>query len=310
MAVKKHIENRFWNIAKRLSSNQLQRESESNLNLSDNDFFKIDIGKRGHNYFLGYYSKSGMELVLNKYGVYKELAKKGFKNIDLVLDTADPYRHRLTLYDITYNRRRMIVELILKKSVIQVEMPFKSELNGTNYETIAIEWLCMQNPDQPFSKKRPQLPGQNHPGLGLASKTIQLIMISAWRLRMSALLNIPDHYHNAFLYSRIFRYINPKDEGRLIAMIRDTKKYDLATVAWAIQGEAIVDKNTGDPVKWFISQQILPFDERLIKLFESKEYHKAIDNEAALYKFELDMHKYELYKCKRRNNEAKSNTIA
>jgi len=304
MPVKNHIRNRYWNIAKRLSTTQLQRELDSSLDLSDDDFFKVDIGKRGHNYFLGYYSKPGMEFVLKKYGVYKELSKKGFRNIDLVLDTADPYKHRLTLYDIKNNDRRMVVELILKKSIIKVEMPFETEINGTDHETLAIEWLCMQNPGQPFTKKRPQLPGQNYPGLGLASDTVQLIMISAWRLRMSALVNIPDHYHNAFLYSRIFRYIDPRDEGRLMAMIRDMQKFDLSTVAWAIQGGAIIDKNTGDPLKWFISQQILPFDERLIKLFESKEYYNAINDEANLYKFEIDKKKYELYMSKRRNNEA------
>jgi len=304
MAAPKHVSNRYWSIAKRLPTSQLQRESEFSFKMSDEDFFNLDIGKRGHDYYLGFYSRSGIDLVFKKYGVYKQLAKKGFKNIDISMDTSDPYRHRLTLYDTKKQIRRMVVELILKKSMIKIDMPFETELNGTTHETLAIEWLCMQNPEKKFSNKRPRLPGQSYPGLGLASRTVELIMISAWRLRMAALVNIPDHYHNAYLYSRIFRYINPKDEGKLLAMNRDMRKYDLATVAWAIQAEAVIEKNTLKTAQWFVSQQILPFDDRLIHLFESKEYFKAVTRESETHKFVLDMKKFELYKNKRRTDEA------
>ena len=88
-------------------------------------------------------------------------------------------------------------------------MPFDTEYNGKSYETIAIEWMSLQNPYGEFTKDRPQLPGQQKPGLGVASKAVELLIIMAWRLNLSGLLNTPDHYHNAYLYSRIFYYLNP-----------------------------------------------------------------------------------------------------
>lgn len=291
----------YWYIAKRLSTAQLQREPESGLKLSDEDFFNLDIGNRGHDYFLGYYSKSGLDLVFKKYGVYREFAQRGFRNIDFMIDTIDPYRHRLTVYDVSRETRRMLVELILKKSIIKINMPFKTALNGKEFETLAIEWLCMQNPDAPFTGNRPQYPGQNHPGLGMASRAVELLLISAWRLNMAGLVNIPDHYHNAYLYSRIFHYIQPQDEARLRAMARDLKDYDLHTIAWAMMAEAVTDSATGKPVQWFVAKQITPLDEGLKGLFNSRIYRNTIKESCKQFHYELNEEKYNQYISDRRN---------
>jgi len=302
MGVHKIVGSRYWSIAKRLSTAQLQRQAADSLNLSDDDFFNLDIGKRGHDYFLGFYSKAGLELVFRKYGVYKEFSRKGYKNIEFNIDTTDPYRHRLIVHDISVHPKIMLVELVVKKTLIEIHMPFETVLNGKQYETLAIEWLCMQNPKASFSKSRPRLPGQKYPGLGMASRVVELLLISAWRLNMAGLVNIPDHYHNAYLYTKIFHYINPDDEARLRAMMRDMKGLSLETVAWAMVGEAIIDKETGDPVKWFVAKQITPLDNELKALFDSKIYRDTIREQSNKYHYKFDKSKYEYFINKRRNS--------
>ena len=64
----------FW-IAKRLHTEQLQKISDTQFDLSETDMYNLNIGNRGIRLFLGYYSEEGLKLALNKYGVYKKLYK-------------------------------------------------------------------------------------------------------------------------------------------------------------------------------------------------------------------------------------------
>ncbi|MGD9900212.1 MAG: hypothetical protein AB7T22_13905 [Calditrichaceae bacterium] len=286
------IQKKYWQVAKKLTTAQLQKENSNQSFLIEEDFFNIDIGKRGHSFFLGYYSKAGIELALEKYDVKQILREKGFEKLVLNLDTNDPYRHRMTIYDKVQDPDKMLFELILKKERIQIDMPFKTDLNGKTFETIAIEWMCMQNPYKDFTPAKPILPGQRFPGLGMASKAVELLIIISWRLKLAGLVNIPQHFHNAFLYSKVFYYIDPLDQAKLIAMIRDTKNYPLEKVAWAMEYDAVTDLKTGQPAEWFISKQIIPLDSRLKKLFNSRAYRQLVKKEAENYKYKLDIQKY------------------
>ena len=171
-------------------------------------------------------------------------------------------------------------------------MPFEHELNGKKFETLSIEWMAMQNPKKQFSKQRPRLPGQQYPGLGLASKAIELLMILAWRLKLCGLLNSPENYHNAYLYSRIFFYLNPENQARLLALKRDTQKYPLADVAWALEWGLIKDLNSAKPLQWPAGKQIVPLNGELKSLFNSRLYRQYVKEHLKNFRYELDYKKY------------------
>lgn len=44
------------------------------------------------------------------------------------------------------------------------------------YTITVIEWLCMQDPKRSFIEDRPQLPGQEHPGLKIGKKVVNLLL--------------------------------------------------------------------------------------------------------------------------------------
>lgn len=286
------ITKKYWQIAKRLTTAQLQKEDQESGILSESDLFYLDIGKRRRNCFLGYYSLKGLKLVFEKYGVIDDLKKLGFDKIIYDLDTNDPYLHRLTLYNQRQTPHDMLVEIKLKKENITIDMPFQTVLNGKSFETLAIEWMSMQNPYAQFTKKRPQLPGQKHPGLGLASKAVELLMIMCWRLNLAGLINTPDHYHNAFMYSRIFFYLNPLYQAKLLALARDLKRYPLDMIAWAIEWGLVYDQVQNQPLEWFVGKQIVPFNDKLKELFNSKEYKDYVRENMSRFKYRLDKKKY------------------
>jgi len=256
-----------------------------NFYLSDDDFFNINIGKRGDNLFLGYYSLRGLQIIFEKYHIFKKLEKQGFRNIHISINTEDAYKHKLLLKNIEQNREEKLLELVIRRDFCEIKMPFESHLNGERYETIVIEWMKMQNPRKEFPKNRPQLPGQEYPGLGLGSETIELLILASRRLGLKGIINIPDHFHNAFLYSKIFCYENPSDQAKLKAIIRDTKNYTLHEVAWAIENELLIDYATGKAFKWFISKQVFPLERDWAKLYKSRAFLNEINKRADRYKY-------------------------
>lgn len=291
-----NVPKKYWQIAKRLSSAQLQKQSDAGCIISETDLFNINIGKRGHNFFLGYYSLEGIKLAFEKYDVIKKLNEKGFSHLDYELDTSDPYVHRLIVYNKNKSPQNILIELVLKKYSVVIDMPFRTVLNDRCYETIAIEWMCLQNPYGEFKKERPQLPGQQKPGLGVASKAVELLMIMAWRLNLYGLVNTPDHYHNACLYSRIFFYLNPDYQALLMCLMRDLGKFPLDVVAWAIEWGIVYDLETDKSLEWPVGKQIVPLHPDLKKLFNSKEYNNYVKEKMKNYKFNIDIEKYKKIK--------------
>ena len=291
----------YWQIAKRLSTAQLQIDTYEDAYFTDQDLFNPDSNRRGHNFFLGYYSHKGLKLIIQKYGILEVLEKKGFKDVNYIIDTDDPYVHKLMFY----HKKNMIIEAVLKRETLSLDIPDCTKLHGKRISILSIEWLSMQNPYGEFTIKRPQLPAQQHPGLGLASQAVEMFMIAAWRLKLGGLINTPQQYHNAYLYSRIFFYLNPDHQAMLMAMIRDTKRYPLFKVAWALEWNAIHDLKNDKPAEWFAAKQIVPLDEELKKVFNSWNYRRKIKKLSENYKFRLDEDKYAKIKKIKKDKEDK-----
>ena len=300
--MKIRIPRRYQRIARLLTTAELQEPSTSDVLLSEKDLFELNIGARSEGLFLGFYSKKGIINALKRYSLIKNLNDLGFNDLIFEINTNDPYIHRLIIYDGKKSSDRLLIEAVLRRKSVEIQMPFRTHLNGRSYETLAIEWMCMQNPDKAFTKKRPQLPGQQYPGLGLASKALEILLITAWRLHLAGLLNTPDHFHNAYLYSRIFYYVNPEHQAWFEALKRDLKGYPLHVISWAIEWNLVIDEKQGKPLEWVIGQQIVPLNAELKKLFKSDEYRSYVKEKRKDYKFRLDYEKYKQIEKNRRNS--------
>jgi hypothetical protein len=257
------------------------------FDLDERDLYNLNIGQRGNNLFLGFFSENGLRIIFEKYKIKKKLNKLGFNNLQLDINTSDAYKHKVIVKNIKDNISEILIELIVRKDVLEIKMPFECKLNGNKYDVLTVEWLKMQNPREKFTAKKPKLPGQEFPGLGIGSEALELLVMAARRLGLMAVVNIPDHYHNAFFYSKIFHYENPKDQAKLTALIRDTKNFHISNVAWAIERRLLIDKNKGQPFQWFVKKQVLPLTKEWRRLYGSKEYKNYVRKKQKKYHFEI-----------------------
>lgn len=288
------ISKKFLQIAKKLKTEELQRFDESEVDLSDLDLFSLDIGKRGPHRFLGFYSREGIILGLKKYGFYKALRRRGYRDVRTIVDTDDPYRHRLAVETNDDSDPTVLIEFVVKKEFVKIGLPFEHPLDGVNFQALAIEWLTLQHPLGKFSEERPRLPGQKYPGLGMARMILELLLIMSWRLKLSGLVNTPAHYHTAYLFSRAFHYLDPAKEAKLMALSRDLREWRLANASWAVEWGCIRHRMSGEPMEWIKGQQLCTLNHDLQRLFACEAYCETSQRLAQEMAFEVDREAFRL----------------
>jgi hypothetical protein len=279
-------------ISRRLTTHQLRRLQETDVALGYDELFIRAGDKSASPYFLGYYSPSGLKYALEKYGFFKLLQKKGFDDLKITINTKDPYKQCLALHDGKKDRDHLLCELIVKRKNITVYPPFPATIYGRNYEVIAIEWLLMQDPRTQFPKKRPRLPGQKYPGLGMGEMVMELLVIMSGRLRTAGLVNKPEHFHNAQMYSSHFSFIDPIHEAKRQAIARDLlKEYSLSEISWAMDLKCVMEN--GKPFQWQGSDQIIPLDRDLKEYLCSAKYKNIVANSRQDFQYQIDIKKWE-----------------
>lgn len=83
-----------------------------------------------------------------------------------------------------------------------------------------LEWVCMQNPLKEFTTERPPLPGQRHPSLRVARVFLNMLIVLAEKKGRDGLLNIPEYFHNGYLYYlKGMLFLNPLYHSYFISII-------------------------------------------------------------------------------------------
>jgi len=111
-----------------------------------------------------------------------------------------------------------------------------------------VHWMSLRNPRAQFSQRRPRLPGQEVPGLGMAREAGYMVARMAVRLGLAGVVIRPAHYHMAYAARHEFAFIDPRRQGRFEALVRDVASLPLLETTTAM-AEGRVRMN-GEPYTW------------------------------------------------------------
>jgi hypothetical protein len=107
-----------------------------------------------------------------------------------------------------------------------------------------VEFLFMQNPLAQFTERRPQLPGQNFPGLGLGKEMLSLLANAGKKNHRDFLVENPAYIHNAIIYNRAgMRFLSPHCEAFFEILLEDLAveiEHEFAKVAEACHAGKIL----------------------------------------------------------------------
>lgn len=219
---------------------------------------------------LGFYSLQGMELALERAGLLDRVRLLGFPNPTLEFDLDNPSGDTVRLFG-DRDRTELLIETRLR-----VDRALAPGL-----ALLRIEWLLMQNPRLRFSAQRPRLPGQRHPGLGMLSDVMAMMVLACDRLRLDGLLFVPAHYHTASQGRKYLRFLEPRDEAFLRGLERAMAGVPLHEATHAVEQKRVVDGRTGRFVDWRTMPMVMPVTDRLRERVTGAAYEKKVAEEAA-----------------------------
>ncbi|HEX7182310.1 MAG TPA: hypothetical protein VF756_10730 [Thermoanaerobaculia bacterium] len=266
---------RYRRVAREIASHELTGDAPAgDWGLTADDIAPVMSGVRRTHRLLGFYSRQGLELAMERAGVLDRLRNRGFEPT-AEMEVGNPAGDTVRVYGDRL-RKELLIEARLR--IDRHEIPGAALLR--------IEWLLLQNPRESFTPARPPLPGQRHPGLGMLSDIIALLVLACDRLQLDGLLFVPSHFHTA-TQGRNLRFADPADAALYAALAEATRGLSLAEASRAVAEGRVIDERTGRPFEWKPMPLVLPVTDRLREKVTGEEYERRMAEDAAGYAFAL-----------------------
>ena len=207
---------------------------------------------------LGYYTEQGLDLALRRYGLHDDLQRLGYESLRLQTLRDEHEGDLIRLYSTRPRLEEPLLELVVRRSPIACRDELRERLGDSPLDVLHVEWLQLQHPMARFDEERPMLPGQQLPGLGISRQIFELLRNVARRLKLPALVTTPSYFHNAVFYGIGFRYLDPRCQGRFLAIKRDLEggferdfqeapsELRLAICSWALCWGHVIERERGE----------------------------------------------------------------
>ena len=255
--------------------------------LGENEIFAALGESRGTTLFLGKFTMSEVMAVLSKRGFMKEARKRGLWPLVTDLDSSAFPSQRFRIYAGEAAAEKLIVDLKIREGVFSPRAVLGPAATLRDFSALFMEWLTLQHPMAGFTEKRAALPGQAHPGLGMSRRIVDIFLFLAKVTHKDAILAFPAYFHNAVLFSRFFRFVNPVKEAEVQALHRTLRHMPIRTFAWAVHLNCVRTAD-GGVYEWRAEEQVAPLARDLRDHFDSKAYREEVKDNLSRFGFTLD----------------------
>lgn len=249
-------------------------------------------GENPGNLLFGRFDEGEVRSMLDRAGILEGMARRSYPDPLLRLDCEDPSDQRVSLYAGDLSRDRLLLEARLSLSRFHPGKAIGPFSEKDTFRMLIVHWLCLSDPERPFTPDRPRLPGQRRPGLGVLSGSLALLREIGRELSLDGVLDVPDHFHTALFYSRAFRFLEPEIEGRFQAIVRDLSGIPLALASEAIKLGCLVDRSTGNPHPWEAAEQVMPVRGPLRRYLSSSGYRDRRNRAFSAFRTVVDWDAY------------------
>jgi len=254
---------RFRELSKSWKSGDDASLVESEWGLNEEDLFGFGVHEDPR--FLGKFSKHAVELQLEQLGVLNHIRSRGFPHLAVTLDVPQGLGQVLRIQG-TLDGGPPLLELKANRS--------RAIVPGA--EVIEIGWLLLQNPKAAFGSRRPQLPGQSHPGLGMLRDIAAWLIVVCEEMRLDGIAFVPSQYYMAAVGHRHLQFVEPEAQARYEALRRALRELDLASGNRLLNEGGVIDAKTGQRVFWEPVPMVVAVSQTLLERTMSREYLDAV----------------------------------
>jgi len=251
-------------------------------------------GSKGSSLFLGRYTMHEVIAALGKKNFLREARKRKLWPLEFDLDSSEYPLQRFRIFYESKKPEKMIVDLKIKEGRFRPKKKLASNISLPEYRFLIFEWLTLQNPLLTFSQERTPLPGQEHPGIGLGQKVLDIFVYLARITRQDGLLAFPAYFHNALLFTRYFYFINPEKKGEVQAIRESFPEVSFKQLAWIVYLGCLKYRE-GKKYEWQAEEMVYPLNKAWKDYFDSREYKEKVKESQRIMGFEID---WDCYRAK------------
>jgi hypothetical protein len=248
--------------------------------------------RRGTTLFLGKFTMTEVFAVMGRKGFFKEARKRRLWPLAFDLNSSEYPLQRFRIFLRENAADNLIVDLKIREGCFRPKERPAPGFPARTLKGLIVEWLTLQNPAAEFEEKRGSLPGQQHPGLGMSKKIIDVFVYLAKVTRSDCILAFPAYYHNGVLFSRYFRFISPEKEGEVQSIRRTFSRLPIRQLAWAVHLNCLRTSD-GGVYEWTAEEQLFPLAKDLKDHFDSRSYKEAVKLALKKNVFTIDQEAFE-----------------
>jgi hypothetical protein len=222
--------------------------------------------------FLERFSLPALCAEMDQAGVLPALRTRGY-DPGVRIEVAEG-QHRLLVT--SSNGGEVLIDLRMREEGLPVSEPGLRARGVEVLSVLVVEWLSLQDPRAVFTRERPRLPGQTHPGLGLGRQLYGRVLGWAASWGKDGLVNVPAYFHNAKFYAPPFAFLDAAEQGRFEALCRDLEAVSVADASAALEAGRVVAGADGEPVTWSPGAMLAPLSPPVREYLASPEYRRAV----------------------------------
>jgi acetoin utilization deacetylase AcuC-like enzyme len=244
---------RFGWLASKLTREQLEGDMEINATELEE---ALGLRAPKDQRLLGFYTREGIKYALSHYGILPHIRRLGYERLEVSIDKV-ALGEVVRLHGDAGGQRYMLFESVLERRRV------------FDKNVLYVHWMTLRDPKARFSGHRPQLPGQDAPGLGLAQEIGWALARIARRLCLDGVAYRPAWFHTAYSGRYHFEFVDAARQGRFDAAMRDLRDTPLLEVTHAAADGRL--RMNGEPYTWEADEMVFwlgpsPLDERAVRL--------------------------------------------
>lgn len=239
---------------------------------------------------LGTYDVPGVHHLLEEAGVFDALARKGFTDCVVEVQSAGRALPHALLFGRKGGRRHLLLDACVGEAVVHAAyFAARGYSLDRTLELAVVHWVREQDPTARFSTARPPLPLQRHPGLGVLRHAFRVVVRMAAELNKDAVVNTPKFFHDAVIFfrSRLFLFLDGGEQGRFEALVRDLQGLAIGDASLALAGGCVRDAD-GSVVRWEPGYLVFPIAADLVGYFHSGAYANQVEAATGAHRFTWD----------------------
>lgn len=227
---------------------------------------------------LGRYGAAELLRMFGEAGVLAAVARRGYCDPAFELDCSEGPLTHARLFASKGDARLLLLDACLTE--LRLAAGESAATAGDDdvpplppLDLLVAYWLREQDPTASFDPGHERLPLQEHPGLGVLRLAFRVAVRIARQLGKNGIAALPKFFHDAAIFwrSRLFLFLDPVEQGRFEALLRDLSALSLADATLALAGGAVRDAD-GDAVPWQPGLQVMPLSPEVAAYFHDPRY--------------------------------------